>query len=152
MLRLTCDEMELQLYRNVHSRLKTVSLAAYHSQRYTGLFPAACIRTVHARKHLPRQHHLCLECEQCLMHYVCQKNVLGAASLMSDCCICTVVLFIFLHAYAVRSAKEVPQAEAKGKPATEAPMTPSAWKGTQVCKLNLFVTNICEFALNTLLA
>lgn len=38
------------------------------------------------------------------------------------------------HVNAVGSVKEVPQAEAKGKPASEAPMTPSAWKGTQVCQ------------------
>ena len=59
---------------------------------------------------------------------------------------------MFLQAYAVRSAKDVPQAEAKGKPAAEAPMTPSAWKGTQVCQLYSLATNICEFALYTLLA
>ena len=56
---------------------------------------------------------------------------------------------MFLHAYAVRSATEIPQAEAKGKPASEAPMTPSIWKGTQVCQLKSpSITDVCQFALS----
>lgn len=58
-------------------------------------------------------------------------------------------VILCMHANAVRNAKEVPQAEAKGKPASEAPMTPSAWKGTQVCQLTAHTCIfIFAFALN----
>ena len=40
-----------------------------------------------------------------------------------------------LHAYAVKNAKEVSQAETKGKSASEAPLKPSVWKGEQVGQL-----------------
>jgi len=41
----------------------------------------------------------------------------------------------------VKSAQEVSQAEAKGKPAGEAPASPSEWKGTQVSKKSMHQIN-----------
>lgn len=64
------------------------------------------------------------------MYDLCQIAVLTQRHLCDDY---EQFVILGMHANAVRNATEIPQAEAKGKPASEAPMTPSVWKGTQVC-------------------